>query len=74
MTRIEDVSRSGVLFQSDYIASWSTPIDIRLILPVPSARSNSYAEALSMPITPPERLDALGNLTSTVSLFRFLRS
>jgi hypothetical protein len=50
LTRTEDVNRSGVPFQSGYIASPNTPIEIRLILPVQvsaSVRPNSYAEALS---------------------------
>jgi hypothetical protein len=73
---MEDVNRSGVLFQSAYIASPSTPHRDE----ADSAGSGFDLGAVElvrrgtvMPVIPPERLDALGNLTNTVSLFRFLR-
>jgi hypothetical protein len=76
LTRTDHVDGSGVLFQSDYIVSPSTSIEIRLILPVQvsaSVRLELVRRGTVMPVIPPERLDALGTLTITVSLFGFLR-
>jgi hypothetical protein len=74
--KTENISRSGVLLRSDHIASPNTPIEISLSLPAQGfdlGAAEVVCQGTVVRVMPPEGLDRLGFLASTISHFRFLR-
>jgi hypothetical protein len=71
--RIENISRSGVLFWTDHPLESDTPLELSFVLPLSDNPPEVICRGRIVRTVPPQGHRASSGLAATISIYRFVR-